>query len=137
MSEQSSQNLANHTRNDKKIIGVSLIGAVTLVVGVVGIFTKNSQLISAGVALSGLGVIGAVFTARLYATGLQDRIIRTEMKIRLRDILDADTLAKAQSLSLSQTIGLRFASDAEMPGLIHKVIAHMALLVTITGKFLL
>ncbi len=85
-------------------------------------YTKNIQIVSAGVILSGIGLILTALTSRLYSTALQDRIIRTEMKIRLRDVLDADLLAKAEDLKLSQIIALRFASDSEMAGIVQKVI---------------
>jgi hypothetical protein len=40
----------------------------------------------------------------------------------MRDILDADLAAKGQGLSKSQLVGLRFASDEELAGLLQKVL---------------
>lgn len=122
MSEQTGQNLKNHIRIDQKANIVLLLALITLILGVWGLFSKNILLVSAGVTTASLGIAGALLTARLYCTGLQDRIIRTEMKIRMRDVLDADLAAKGEGLSMSQLTGLRFASDAEMGSILQKVL---------------
>ena len=88
----------------KSTTGIYLIGAGTVLVG--------------GSAIIGLGL------ARRYCTKLQDRIIRLEMRIRLEKILPADLQAAIPTLTIPQLIGLRFASDAEMPDLVRKVIAE-------------
>ena len=58
-----------------------------------------------------------VLAARLrsWATQLQDRVIRTEERIRLAAILPEPLRSRIAELSDSQIVGLRFASDAELP----------------------
>lgn len=122
MSEQTGQNLANHVVIPKQAFAIIFLALITIIVGVVGLLTKNVQIISAGLITGGLGIAGGMVTARLYCTTLQDRIIRTEMKIRMRDVLDADLATTGEGLTISQLTGLRFASDSEMAGILQKVV---------------
>ena len=122
MSEKKEQNIANHAKIPGKFMAIALIALITISLGAVGMYTKNIQIVSAGVILAGIGIILTSLTSRLYSTALQDRIIRTEMNIRLRDVLDGELLVKAKELSLGQLVSIRFASDAEMPGIVQKVL---------------
>ena len=63
----------------------------------------------------------AVYNARRFALRLQDRIIRLEMQMRLARLGREADLAR---LSLRQIIALRFASDAELPGLLQRAAAE-------------
>jgi len=65
-----------------------------------------------------------VLAARLrsWATHLQDRVIRVEERIRLAAILPEPLRARIAELSDSQIVGLRFASDAELPALFQRAV---------------
>lgn len=63
-----------------------------------------------------------VLAARLQALTVQNRLIRLEEKLRYKSILSPELAAKAESLSLGQIIALRFASDAELPGLVERTL---------------
>jgi hypothetical protein len=65
--------------------------------------------------------MGAVL-GRLMALSAQDRIIRLEMRLRLRELLSPDLQARIADLTRDQFVGLRFASDAELPDLMRKVL---------------
>lgn len=67
-------------------------------------------------------ILAVAFLARTQALTAQDRLIRLEMKLRLAALLPADLMARFSELTVSQLVGLRFASDAEMPDLIRTVL---------------
>jgi hypothetical protein len=68
------------------------------------------------------GVVAAVLTARSMALAVQDRLIRLEMRLRLREVLPASMHADILRLNVRQMVGLRFASDAELPDLVQRVL---------------
>lgn len=121
MPEQTPQNFENHIRNDKVIVTVAIMYVVALIVTVVGIFTAPF-VIALGVLITAIAGLGTAAMARGYSTKVQDRIVRLEMRLRLKELLDENTQSRIPDLTLSQLIGLRFASDEELPGLTRKVL---------------
>jgi hypothetical protein len=73
--------------------------------------------------LLSIALILGFFTARVSTLTVQDRVIRLEMHLRLARLLPADLQASIPSLTVSQLVALRFASDAELPALTRKVLA--------------
>lgn len=61
--------------------------------------------------------------ARIFPLTVQDRLIRLEMKLRLQQILPAELFARVGELRRPHFVALRFASDAEMPELVGRVLA--------------
>ena len=61
------------------------------------------------------------FLSRIQALAVQDRLIRLEMRLRLRGLLPADQQARINDLTARQMVALRFASDAELPELVRDV----------------
>jgi Family of unknown function (DUF6526) len=73
-------------------------------------------------ALTAAALLLGLFYARTFALRVQDRVIRMEERLRYERVLPTDLRARAEELTLNQMIALRFACDAELPGLIRKVL---------------
>jgi Family of unknown function (DUF6526) len=73
-------------------------------------------------AVVAFALLMLAFLARTMALTVQDRVIRLEMRLRLKEVLPADLQARAAALSPKQLVALRFASDAELPPLVRDVL---------------
>ena len=58
--------------------------------------------------------------SRLYTTQLQDRIIKLEMRVRTATLLTPEQQRLLGQLDNKRIAALRFASDAELPGLLER-----------------
>ena len=70
-----------------------------------------------------LALLTLAVLSRVQANTVQDRVIRLEMRLRLRELLPADLQARIPDLTPRQLVALRFACDAELPGLVREVLA--------------
>ncbi len=68
-------------------------------------------------------LLAAAFLSRIQALTVQDRVIRLEMRLRLRGVLPPDLQPNIDALTHRQLVALRFASDAEMAELVREVLA--------------
>jgi hypothetical protein len=59
---------------------------------------------------------------RIFATRAQDRVIRLEERLRFQRILPDALKPRIEEFTSSQMVGLRFASDAEVPDLARRVL---------------
>lgn len=72
--------------------------------------------------LFAIGVILIGFYARVFALGAQDRVIRLEERLRMERVLPEDMKARIPEFTTAQLVGLRFASDEELPELARRVL---------------
>ena len=75
-----------------------------------------------GALLLSLAVLSLVWISRTYTVRLQNRIIRLEMRLRLKEVLPAAQQAQIPQLTTPQLVALRFASDGELPVLVDRAI---------------
>jgi hypothetical protein len=62
------------------------------------------------------------FLARIFALGVQDRVIRLEERLRYQRLLPDDLKPRIEEFTINQLVALRFACDAELPMLARKVL---------------
>jgi hypothetical protein len=72
--------------------------------------------------LTAIALLVLAFYARVFALTVQDRVIRLEMRLRLRELLPAALHPRIREFTKAQLVALRFAGDAELPELAEKVL---------------
>jgi len=124
MAEKVPQNFSNHTRLDPPFHFFILpVFAITVIVAIVHL-VRHPTLLSAWLVVVALAAAVAVTKIRTYALKVQDRVIRLEERLRLAILLDKPVRARMTELSESQLVGLRFASDAELPALTARALSE-------------
>jgi hypothetical protein len=120
------QTYKTHAHRPRLSVWAFLFTLVALVLLVADRFAGVTLAGFTGSQLALLSTIVATFLlvgiSRLYIVKLQDRIIRLEMRLRLREVLPAAQQGAIARLSTSQLVGLRFASDAELPALVERTL---------------
>jgi multisubunit Na+/H+ antiporter MnhB subunit len=119
------QNFQNHKRYFPlfHFIAAPLL-ALYLLYAIYALVRAPSLATAAGLVLAA-GVFAALFASRAMAATVQNRVIRLEMSMRLERVLGAAVAADAiAKLPLRQIIALRFASDAELPALVARVLSN-------------
>ena len=72
-------------------------------------------------ALFSVALLLFVLVARTMVVTVQDRLIRLEVQLKLREL--GVPAADIKRITVRQFIGLRFASDAELPDLVKRVLS--------------
>jgi hypothetical protein len=122
MAQKTPQTLQNHTRF------FPLFHFVVLPLLIVYFFYAIYEAVARfsvgrlfGLALA-FAVVALALCARRMALTIQDRVIRLEERLRMRALLPADLKPRIDEFSVSQLVGLRFASDEELPALARTVL---------------
>ena len=74
-------------------------------------------------ALYAAAIFAGLMASRLMALTVQNRVIRLEMRLRLREVLPAALVPRIKELTVRQLVALRFAGDAELPKLVERTLA--------------
>jgi hypothetical protein len=98
------------------VLAVNVFVALWRFIQIPGLATTHGIVFA--VALLGLG-----FLSRTQALTVQDRLIRLEMRLRLRQLLPPDLHPRINDLTHRHLVALRFASDAELADLVRDVLA--------------
>ncbi len=123
MADKKPQNFANHTRFDPLFHFLAFpIVALTVIVAIVHCVQRPSWF-SIWLIIFVVAMFVVTLRTRSYAVKLQDRIIRLEERMRLSGLISEPLRSRVGELTESQLIGLRFASDPEVPGLVQETLS--------------
>jgi len=121
MAGQAPQTLKNHRRTDPYW---HLSGALIILLGFVAAIVHAVRhpvgYWNWFFVVYTLGIVLVVWRARVQTVTVQDRLIRLEMRLHLKEVLPPALAARIGELSVRQLIGLRFASDGELQGLVQR-----------------
>jgi len=122
MSGQPAQSYGSHRRY-VPLYHVVLFALLTLYLGWTAWHVIRRPSVERGVDLMMALAFLVMFTLlRTFPARVQDRVIRLEERGRYQRLLPPDLLARGDELSIRQIVALRFASDAELPGLVRRAL---------------
>ena len=121
------QSAASHTRlvpGFHFVAGLLTLGI--LAVSLYRLVTLRTADATLGAAI-GVVLLLDFFYIRSIPIAVQDRLIRLEERLRLSALLPAELHARRDEFTPDQLIGMRFASDAELPSLAAHVLREPTL----------
>jgi hypothetical protein len=124
MAEKKPQAYANHTRRDPLFHFFALPVFLLLALAGAVHFIWRPGLHSGLMFVVAVALAVVVVKTRLYSLRVQDRVIRLEEQLRLISLLPEPLRPRISELTPGQLVGLRFASDAELPGLVERTLSE-------------
>jgi Family of unknown function (DUF6526) len=122
MSEKIEQTRSTHVRRDPAFHYFLIPALLVLLLWTVIHLVRHPETSSIAFLVIAVLMLVTAFKTRLYALKVQDRIIRLEERLRLSGLLPEPLRSRVAELTESQLIALRFASDAEVPGLVQRTL---------------
>ena len=101
--------------------GLTILVMSVLVYSLIQVF-QDFSVDKLMMAIMATALLGTTFFARTFALGVQDRVIRLEERLRMKEVLPEDLQGHIQEFTTEQLIGLRFATDRELPDLARRVL---------------
>ena len=121
------QSFKNHTRWDPPlhffVFPVVLLNLIFSIYVTIHYWPQHRHFFLWWIVVS-LALLVLAMKSRINDLKLQDRIIRLEERLRLAAILPVPELPHMHELTTRQLIALRFASDDELPALVHKTLTQ-------------
>jgi hypothetical protein len=122
MPERKPQTYANHTRFDPWFhYFLAPVLLITVILSIIHL-VRHPHVHSAWLVVLAVALLLLAGKARSYALKVQDRIIRLEERLRMATLLPEPLRSRIAELTEQQLIGLRFASDAELPALVERTL---------------
>lgn len=120
--ERKPQTYANHVKWDPPFhFFLVPVAVAQVIVAVIHLF-RFPGLGSVWLLVLSLAFLVTIGRTRAYGTGVQDRVIRLEERLRLSQVLQEPLRSRIGELSDRQLVGLRFASDSELPALVQRTL---------------
>ena len=117
---RTTQSYANHRRLFPLFHYVALPILLANVVVAVAHAIRQPSPFNTWLVILSLGLVAAIVAVRASALIVQNRLIVLEMRLRLATTLAPDLRSRIPELHLRHLIGLRFAGDVELPGLVER-----------------
>jgi Family of unknown function (DUF6526) len=115
------QDLKSHRRYDP---AWHFVGALIVLFGFVGALVHAwrhpDRMLNWIGAVYAFGILLCIARARTQTLIVQDRLIRLEQRLRLKELLAPALAPRINELTPSQLVGLRFAGDDEVSGLVER-----------------
>jgi hypothetical protein len=114
------QNYANHRRvfSLYHYVALPILIANFVVALVAGV--RHPSLANLWMVALAFALVTGLVASRSSTIIVQNRVIGLEMRLRLATVLPAELCVRIPELYLKQLIGLRYASDRELPGLVER-----------------
>ena len=117
---ETTQTYANHRRvfplYHLFALPVLLAHVIVTVVGAV----RDPRAWTLWMVVVALGLAGAAVANRASTLIVQNRLIGLEMRLRLATVLPVELCQRIPELDIKQLVGLRYAGDAELAGLVER-----------------
>lgn len=114
------QSYATHRRLFPLFHYVALPILLANVAVAVGHAIQRPTMWNAWMVVLSLGLVAGLVASRASTLHVQNRVIALEMRLRLAATLPQELRTRIPELRLRHLIGLRFAADAELPGLVER-----------------
>jgi hypothetical protein len=114
------QSYANHRRFFSLYHYVALPILLVNVVVTTIIVLRQPSLGTAWSLVVAVALVVGLVASRTSSLIVQNRVIGLEMRLRLATVLPVELCKRIPELHLKQLIGLRYAGDAELPGLVER-----------------
>ena len=117
------QNFENHPKMVPAYHYFTSALLLALLVWSVARLVTDFSLDRAMIVVLVIALLMALYWARVFPLGVQDRVIRLEEQLRMERVLPEDLKPRIPDLTTENLIALRFASDEELPDLTRRVLA--------------